>query len=242
MGGSATAGMSTGNINKNDPQSVAKAVAAMSKRSVYAEALAVSGDVKFAANVAKQAHQPASMTPMSTTASPTASPMISNGSIIGSACVKVYGDANYAYGHTCTVQTLMSQSGSTWYIGDDVTGSANDTHSVGYRLWYFHAWVGYNENGNHLIKWNPSSTATRGSCSNYTASIGYGSSSISSSQTVCPDRLDPTENTASNGVKWTGCDYQNYTEGAPSTDVEYNGPGADISATAKATIAWHLCA
>jgi len=62
VGGSATAGVSTPSINKNDPQAVSKAVAAMSKRSVYSEALAVSGDPKFAATVAANAHQPASTT------------------------------------------------------------------------------------------------------------------------------------------------------------------------------------
>lgn len=135
----------------------------------------------------------------------------------------------------------MSQSGSTWYIGDDVTGSGNDTRSTGYSLTYFHAWVGYNQSGNHLVRWSPSATVTRGSCSTYTASVGYSSSSISSAQTVCPDRLDPTQNTASNGVAWRGCDYHKYTEGAPSTDVEYNGPGASTTATAKATISWAVC-
>jgi hypothetical protein len=233
--GSVTASVTSAPIDKSGPDAAARAVAAYaaSGRSVYADALAVSGDPAWAARVAAQAG-----TTSTATANRPATSATPHG-IIDSACANAVGDSNHAYGRVCVVQNLITAtSNGTWYIGDQTSGSANDTATL-HALTRFHAWDSY-PTGNGIVEWNPQSTIPKGSCSNVTASLSYSGVGVSQSSTVCPDKLTPTIYDHGFGTEWSGCDHHAYVEGAPGVDVDKRGPTASAVVTAWSYIHWDL--
>lgn len=111
-------------------------------------------------------------------------------SIYDSWCVDVYGDSNRAKGHVCNVESILQQNGSDWYLGDEVTGTGHD----GSRGLFSFLGADFYGSGNTLVKWAPSGTVRPSACNTVTYGLTWGAASISSTATLCPDKIDPVLN------------------------------------------------
>ena len=209
---------------------------AASGRSVQSEALAVGYSAVEAAQISPQLSGSPTAATTSDSVSQAASTLV--GTIIGSACANVTGDGGHAYGKACIIQTLMQQNGLDWYIGDEITSSANDSGSF-WKLTGLQAWDTYGS-GNTIVRWKPSATYNASACSNVTYSLSYNGIGISASDIICPDRVDPKFwGNYGYGTNWTGCDVHQYVEGAPSVDLDHNPPNASPSVTVHVYIWWN---
>ena len=169
-------------------------------------------------------------------------PAYSPGDIISSPCASVTGDGGDAWGRACDVQKMMQDNGGgNWYVGDQVTGSGNDTNGRN-SLSGLAADVNYGS-GNSIIQWQPNSTVSTGSCTTRGYSLSYNYVNVSTSSTVCPDRMDPDgpSNTRFGG-HWSGCDrWGADTEGVNSVDVVWNPSSALSNPGLSVKIWWADC-
>lgn len=125
----------------------------------------------------------------------------------------------------------------------DIVWSGQIYGSVHDNDWHYvlkiHAHDYYSGAGNRIFQWRPAAEVDRGSCSTYTASLGYGGATVSSSEDVCPHKLEPETSSKFDafGTEWFGCAQGDGVEGAPSVDTDQNGPGAYYPATVNVYIA-----
>lgn len=168
-------------------------------------------------------------------------PQYSVGNIIATPCVSVSGDSGYAWGRACDTQKfLQDNGGGNWIVGDQVVGSGNDPGFNTANLTALTAWVSYGAN-NNIFNWSPNATVTTGGCGNYTASLGYNSTGVSASTTLCSDSLNPYDANSgtSFGSSWSGCDNNAYTEGLASADIDNNPWNASDAVTLHLSISWN---
>jgi hypothetical protein len=156
-------------------------------------------------------------------------------SIYDSWCVDVSLNSGAAKEHFCDIRTkVQDNGGGDWYMGDEMTGTTS-WHS-GQALFSSYGGDAYSS-GNTMVKWNPAGTINPGSCSSNTQQVTYNGFSISSTSTVCPDRIDPyTNNLGGAGIEefWHGCSAGSV--GLNPVDVVHSPPSASVSATLKGYI------
>jgi hypothetical protein len=156
----------------------------------------------------------------------------------------VSGDGGDAYGRACDIQRMVQDNGGgNWIIGDEVTSSGNDTGPFRWDILEgLTAYVNYGAN-NTIVKWVPNSTVTEGNCSTVSLGLSYDGVSLSDTQTICPDRMDPYGTNTSNkfGSSWSGCDDPAYTEGTNSVDVDNNPWNASAWPGITVGISWGYC-
>jgi hypothetical protein len=230
--GQATASVQVpASLRKGNLRALAAAYAASGK-SVYQDALAVGYSPAQAARIAAPTTRTANVV----------QPMTAAGSIISTPCVSTSGDAGNAYGRACDVQKMMQDNGGgNWIVGDEVTGSGNDTDWAD-SLSGLAAYVNYGS-GNTVIKWTPNSTVNAGNCQTISLGVSYNGVSASDSQTICPARIDPygTNTSTRFGSKWSGCDSSNWVEGVPSDDIVNDPSYASSNPNLTVTIWWAYC-
>lgn len=172
------------------------------------------------------------------------SPSYSPGQIIQTPCASVSGDSGQAYGRTCDVQKMVQDNGGgNWIIGDEVTGSGNDTGPYRWNtLTNLTAYVNYGAN-NTIVQWTPNSSIYEGSCSTVSLGLTYDGVSLSDTQTICPDREDPYGTNTGNkfGSSWSGCDSNNFVEGVNAVDVDNNPSNASDWPGLTVSISWGYC-
>jgi hypothetical protein len=170
-------------------------------------------------------------------------PAFKPGDIISSPCASVTGDGGDAWGRACDVQKMMQDNGGgNWYVGDQVTGSADNSWNSLYDITGLAADVNYGS-GNSIIQWQPNSTVSTGSCTTRGYSLNYNYVNVSTSSTICPDRMDPDgpSNTRFGG-HWSGCDkWGSDTEGVNSVDVVSDPSNATANPGLGVTIWWADC-
>jgi hypothetical protein len=189
-------------------------------------------------------NQPKNATGQTTGSLPEVTQSPKNGTIVYSMCTSYTGDANNAYGKVCSVSYLLQHGSATanWYIGNKVSGSANDTDWYdsldelrGYTYW---------DDNSTAVNWDPQSTVKRGDCKTYNSSVGYDGSSVSQSETVCPEEIDPDlsrSDASLAGAVWYGCDTNNDVEGVPSTDIVHLPKGTDTVGHVHIHMDWGVC-
>jgi hypothetical protein len=159
------------------------------------------------------------------------------GAIYDGWCVDVYGDSNHAHGHGCIERIIIQQNGGDWYLGDEISGTGNDTGSSN-SLTGFQVRDDY-PNGNTIVQYSPSGTVNRSSCGTFNPSLTYKAISISSSSDVCADKVQPALNGSRGyGVHWSGCDGFDEAEGLSSVSVVHSPSGASVASTLNATVWW----
>jgi hypothetical protein len=183
---------------------------------------------------------PAQATAMVRKAQHTVHPMYNVGDIMATPCASVSGDSGRAWGRACDTQKfLQDHGGGNWIIGDEIVGSGNDCCISGSaNLTALTSWISYGAN-NSIFNWAPNATISVGSCTSYTASLGYNGSGVSATTNIC-DQLSPYDaNTGTQfGSTWGTCDWQGNTEGNASTDIDNNPSNASASVTLHVSISW----
>lgn len=207
-------------LDKSDSKAVAEAFNdfASGRRSVYRDALRVGMTEAEAATIAHG--KPGSMH------------VATGGDIINSVCVDGSGDGGRAHIHFCDVQSVVQRNGSDWYVGDEMTGTAQDT------LHNLFTTIGANiyGGGNTLVKWSPSGRINPSACASNTASVSWNGFSLSSTANACPDFIDPRVNPYGPGFGeyWHG--FTHAAVGLNPVDVVHNPP----SASPWASLHWYL--
>jgi hypothetical protein len=138
---------------------------------------------------------------------------------------------------------IQDNGGGNWIIGDEITGSGNDTGPWGWNtLTNLTAYVNYGSH-NTIVQWRPNSAIPEGSCSTVSLGLTYAGVSLSDSSTVCPDVLSPYGTNTSNkfGSSWSGCDWDMITEGVDSVDVDNNPWNASDWPNLTVSISWGWC-
>ncbi|MDT4990625.1 MAG: hypothetical protein QOH97_517 [Actinoplanes sp.] len=154
--------------------------------------------------------------------------------IYDSWCVDVKLDNEHKE-HFCDVrEKVQDNGGGDWYMGDEMSGSVQRT---GYEwLYSSYGGVAY-PSGNTMPKWAPTGELHPSACGENTAKVGYQGVELSSTTTICPDKIDPlTNNLGGSGLEefWHGCD--DGTIGLNPVDVIHSPPSASLSAKLKGYI------
>ncbi|HEX6500215.1 MAG TPA: hypothetical protein VF054_14470 [Micromonosporaceae bacterium] len=167
-------------------------------------------------------------------------PSYAPGDIYDSWCVDTTGDSGYAWGHGCVVQKIIQMNGGDWYLGDQISGTANDQSgfNTGNSLEAFRVRDDY-PSGNTVVQYNPTGTVSTGSCTTFTPSLTYDGVTVSASANLCADNEQPSFNgSIGYGAKWNGCDGFEQDEGVSAVSVIHSPSGASVSATLYVTIWW----
>ncbi|MGC9670962.1 hypothetical protein ACNTMW_30995 [Planosporangium sp. 12N6] len=175
-------------------------------------------------------------------------PALAPGDILDSWCVDVSGDVKdgkaYAWGHGCNVRKVMQMNGADWYVGDQISGTANDTgnFTTGHALTNFRLRNDW-DSGNTVVQYSPTGVVNTSSCGTFNPSLTFDKVTVSASSQLCADNLQPTFNGSFGfGAKWNGCNAFNYNQGVAAVDVVHSPPSASLGATLYATIWWaSLC-
>lgn len=133
---------------------------------------------------------------------------------------------------------MQDNGGGNWYVGDQITGSGNDT-SGSNSLTGLAATVNYGS-CNSIVQWAPNASVYVGNCTTVTEGTTYNNVSLNSSTQVCPAHMDPE---LSNGTHfashWSGCNNNNFTAGVNSTDVVWNPYNASSNPGLSVSIWWN---
>ncbi len=160
--------------------------------------------------------------------------------ILGTPCVAIrHANGGQATGRTCDIMTLIQRNGYNWYIGDKLTTSGhNGTWWNNLNL--LRGGDSYTK-GNSVVEWNPSGYQKRGSCHTVSESVGWNGSGVSSSQTVCPDGIGPSNADPTTGFasQWTGC--SSTIQSSPGVDIIHSPPNASASNRVFLRLAWSWC-
>jgi len=123
------------------------------------------------------------------------------------ACVDQSFDGGHGHVYGCDVTRRVATSGSIWYLTDAIesSGSMHDTgctfcdHITGLKFGNKYG------SGNVIQDWNPSSTASIGSCHQTTFSLAYKGVGVSDTATNCPETYGLYSiNSTSYSTKWDG--------------------------------------
>jgi len=149
-------------------------------------------------------------------------------------CATVRGDAGHANARVCDVQTIISQNGGDWYIGDNLSGTASD-NDWWYNLRSFTAQVVYPQ-GNSMVQWSPTGQLHPSACTNKTIGFAYGGVSIGQSFESCPDVVSPFVSDTKFGEIWLG--NTSDAVGLGAVDVVHNPNNVSPAAQVQLGISW----
>lgn len=169
---------------------------------------------------------------------------IKPGTILASPCVALKNvNGGAGGGETCDVITMVQENGpndQNWYLGDELTTSGSESN------WdtNLESLTGNDKyaNGNQIVKWDPSSSRTQGSCSSISENLTYDGVGVSSTDSVCPNKISPEwyAPTTGSGVTWSGCDGTDIL-GAPGVDVLHSPPGTSLKMVVRIKMSWGIC-
>lgn len=210
---------------------------ANSGQSVLKEAIAVGMDPTAAFRLYGTAPSSAASTAPSVASA-------NSGPIWKSWCASLNSSDGHVHSYACDVERIAYQSGSNWYVTDQMTDSGYSNNAgccFGESLTQLVEAVVYSS-GNQLVTWSPTSARyAPSSCTPITVSVSTQYGSVSEANEICSDWIGPwTIQNLEYGTMWNGTEPQaNWYESTEGVDMFHSPPGACTCTYLHVGMSWN---